>query len=80
MLSKTEVTLAVVIALSTVSAASAATKHHHVSHVDRPIYNYVHRPIYNIVPKTGGCTPSGGPECSGACLPSGPPCAPIDGW
>lgn len=29
--------------------ALEATKHHRVTRVDRPIYNYVHRPIYNMV-------------------------------
>ena len=82
------VVLAVAIVLSTALPASAATKHHRVTHVDRPIYNYVHRPIYNyvrqpihnmVVPAAigGGCTASGGPECSSACTGSGP-CAPPD--
>jgi hypothetical protein len=46
--------------------ASAATKHHRVTHVDRPIYNYVHRPIYNMVAPAavGGCPANGGPGCS----------------
>ena len=42
------IVLAAAIVLSAFPA-SAATKHHRVNHVDRPIYNYVHRPIYNVV-------------------------------
>jgi hypothetical protein len=82
MLSGTKGALLAAIVLSTAFPALAATKHHRVTQVHRPIYNVAHRPIYNMVPATGGggCTASGGPECSGACLPSGPPCAPIDGW
>jgi hypothetical protein len=72
-----KVVLAVAIVLSTALPASAATKHHRVTHVDRPIYNYVHRPIYNtVVPAAvgGGCPANGGPGCSN----TGP--APPDGW
>jgi hypothetical protein len=79
MLSK-KIVLAAAIFLETDFQASAATKHHRVTQVHRPVYNEVHRPIYDMVPAGGGCTASGGPACSGACLPSGPPCAPIDGW
>jgi hypothetical protein len=43
-----KIVLAAAIVLSAFPA-SAATKHHRVTHVDRPIYNYVHRPIYNMV-------------------------------
>jgi len=43
-----KIVLAAAIVLSAFPA-SAATKHHRVNHVDRPIYNYVHRPIYNVV-------------------------------
>jgi hypothetical protein len=39
MLSKIEIMLAVAIALSAVSPASAATKHHRVTHVRSAIYN-----------------------------------------
>jgi hypothetical protein len=65
MLTKTELVLCAAIILSTAFPASAATKHYRVIH---------HRTIYNMVPDNGRCTPSGGPACSGACLPSGPPC------
>jgi hypothetical protein len=82
MLSKTKIALSTAIVLSVVLPASAATKHHSGTHVHRPIYNLVHRPIYNmVVPAAvgGGCTASGGPECSSACTGSGP-CAPPDSW
>lgn len=77
-----KVVLAVAIVLSTALPGSAATKHHPVTHVHRPIYNYVRQPIHNmVVPAAigGGCTASGGPECSSACTGSGP-CAPPDSW
>jgi len=74
MLSKIEFTLGVAIILSAAFPASAATKHHRVTHDHRAIYN-------RIVPAAlgggGGCTASGGPECSGACTGPGP-CAPPD--
>jgi predicted amidohydrolase len=72
MLSKTDVLLAALMILSAAPPASAATKHHRVTHVHRAIYNMV-------VPAAvgGGCTASGGPECSGDCSGSGP-CAPPD--
>ena len=70
------IVLAAAIVLSAFPA-SAATKHHRVTNVDRPIYDYVHRPIYNVVVPAavgGSCPANGGPECSNA----GP--APPDGW
>jgi hypothetical protein len=73
MLSKTKVALFAALILSNAFSASAATKHHRVTHV---------HPIYNMVsPATvgGGCTASGGPACSSACSGSGP-CAPPDSW
>jgi hypothetical protein len=72
-----KIALAAAIVLSIALPASAATKHHRVTHVDRPIYNYVHRPIYNMVAPAsvdGGCPANGGPGCSNA----GP--APPDSW
>jgi hypothetical protein len=73
MFSRTKIALAAIIALSTAVSASAATTHRAI-HVKRSA-------IYNIVPSYNTCPPSGGPSCSDACLPSGPPCrtAP-DGW
>jgi hypothetical protein len=73
MLSKTKVALAAAIVPSIVFSASAATKHHNR-------ITQVHPAIYNmVVPASvgGGCTASGGPECSGDCSGSGP-CAPPD--
>jgi hypothetical protein len=69
MLNRTKVAIAAAIVLSTVFPAWAATKHHRVTHVHRPIYNMV-------VPAAvgGGCPANGGPECSNA----GP--APPDSW
>ena len=70
MLSKPIIVLSAATVLGVGFSASAATKHHRVSHVHLTIYNS----------ESGGCTASGGPACSGACLPSGPPCAPLDRW
>jgi hypothetical protein len=61
-----KIVLAAAILLSALPA-TAATKHHRVTHVDRPTYNYVHRPIYNMVmpgASGGGCPANGGPGCS----------------
>ena len=54
--------------LGTAFPASAATKHRHVSHT--------HRAIYNFIPDTigGSCPANGGPSCSN----EGP--APTDSW
>jgi hypothetical protein len=73
MLSKTKVALSAAVVLSTAFSASAATKHHRVTHI--------HPAIYNMVPATvrDSCPPSGGPSCSSACSGSGP-CAPPDSW
>jgi hypothetical protein len=69
MLSKAKVALAAAIFLSAALPASAATKHHRVTHVHPAIYNMV-------VPASvgGGCPANGGPGCSNA----GP--APPDSW
>jgi len=68
-----KVALTIGIVLSTAVSASAATTHH-ATHVKRSA-------IYNIVPNYNSCPPSGGPSCSDACLPSGPPCkTEPDGW
>ena len=54
---KTTILLSAVIVLGAAFPASAATKHHHVAHV--------HRAIYNMVPDSvGGCPANGGPGCS----------------
>jgi len=52
--------LAAAVALGAALPASAATKHHRVTHVHRPA-------IYNMVPAAvggGGCPANGGPGCS----------------
>jgi hypothetical protein len=73
MISKTNIALTAVIILSTAVSASAATTHR-ATHVKRSA-------IYNVVPNYNTCPPSGGPSCSDACLPSGPPCkTEPDGW
>jgi uncharacterized membrane protein len=73
MISRTKLALAAVIILSTAVSASAATTHR-ATHVKRSA-------IYNIVPNNNACPASGGPSCSDACLPSGPPCkTEPDGW
>lgn len=73
MISKTKIALAAAIVLSTAVSASAATTHR-ATHAKRSA-------IYNIVPNYNSCSASGGPSCSDACLPSGPPCkTEPDGW
>jgi uncharacterized membrane protein len=73
MISKTKIALAAAIVLSTAVSASAATTHR-ATHVKRSA-------IYDVVSNYNSCPPSGGPSCSDACLPSGPPCkTEPDGW
>lgn len=75
MFTKTRIAFSAAIVLGTVVAASAATTPR-VSHVH-------HRTIYTSVPDYSNdrCPASGGPSCSDACLPSGPPCqTKPDGW
>ena len=74
MFGKTKIALSAAMVLSTAFPASAATKHHRVTHVHPAIYNMV-------IPAAagGGCTASGGPAWSSACTGSGP-CAPPDSW
>ena len=73
MFNKTKVALSAAIVLSIAFPASAATKHHSVTHV--------HPAIYNMVPDTirDGCSPTGVPLCSNICSGDGP-CAPPDSW
>jgi hypothetical protein len=67
MFSTTKVALCAAIVLSTAFPASAATKHHRVTHA----YPATH------VPGDGNCSPTHAPLCSNIC--SGPgPCAPPD--
>ena len=73
MFSTIKIALSAAIVLSTAFPASAATKHHRVTHV--------HPAIHNMVPDTSGdgCSPIHPPLCSNIC--SGPgPCAPPDSW
>jgi hypothetical protein len=84
MSSRTTLALAAAIVLGTASTASAATVHRRTGPANPATYN-TGGPI--ATGKTGGtittgyCPPSGGPSCSTACLPSGPPCKPgYDGW
>jgi hypothetical protein len=75
MSSRTTIALAAAIVLSTAFTASAATVHHRASDANPAIYNTV------LGNNGGSCPPSGGPSCSSACLPSGPPCKlEHDGW
>jgi hypothetical protein len=73
MFRKTSIALSAAIVLSTAFPASAATRHHRVTHS--------HPAVYDMAPATTGnsCPPSGGPSCSSACTGSGP-CAPPDSW
>jgi hypothetical protein len=82
MANRTSIALAAAIVLGTAFTASAATVHQ----------RYANPATYNTggtiaTGNTGGtittgyCPPSGGPSCSTACLPSGPPCKPgHDTW
>jgi hypothetical protein len=73
MFSEMKIALSAAIVLSAAFPASAATKHHRVTHV--------HPAIYKMVPDTSGdgCSPSHPPFCSNICTGSGP-CAPPDSW
>jgi hypothetical protein len=82
MSNRTTIALAAAIVLGTAVTASAATVHQ----------RYANPATYNTggtiaTGNTGGtittgyCPPSGGPSCSTACVPSGPPCKPgYDTW
>jgi len=71
MLSTTKVALCAAIVLSTAFPASAATKHHRVTHA--------HPAIYNRISGDGSCSPTHAPLCSNICSGRGP-CAPPDSW
>jgi len=84
MSSRTTTALAAAIVLGTALTASAATLHRGTGHADPATYN-TGGPIATGnaggTITTGYCPPSGGPSCSTACLPSGPPCKPgHDTW
>jgi hypothetical protein len=73
MVCRTTIALAAAIVLGTALTASAATVHRRASYANP------------ATPNTGfgspSCPASGGPSCSTACLPSGPPCKlEHDGW
>jgi hypothetical protein len=72
MSSKTKIALVAVFVLSAAFSASAKAR---VTHANPAIHNMGPNNI------SDRCPASGGPSCSDACLPSGPPCrtAP-DGW
>ncbi len=83
MSSRTTIALAAAIVLGTAIAASAATAHRRAGDADPATYNTGTIATGNAggTITTGYCTPSGGPSCSTACLPSGPPCKPgHDTW
>ena len=83
MSSRTTIALAAAIVLGTALTASAATVHR-ASDTDPATYNTggtVATGNTGGTITTGYCPPSGGPSCSTACLPSGPPCKPgHDTW
>jgi hypothetical protein len=78
----TTIALAAAIVLGTAVTASAATVHQRNAN---PATNNTAGAIATGnaggTITTGYCPPSGGPSCSTACLPSGPPCKPgHDTW
>ena len=84
MSSRTTIALAAAIVLGTAVTASAATAHRRAGYANPAPYN-TGGPIATGnaggTITTGYCPPSGGPSCSTACLPSGPPCKPShDTW
>ena len=79
MSSRTTIALAAAIVLGTALTASAATVHQRASYADPGGTIATGNTGGTIT--TGYCPPSGGPSCSTACLPSGPPCKPgHDTW
>jgi hypothetical protein len=84
MLCRTTIALAAAIGLSTAWTASAATAHQRASYANPATYNTggtIATGNTGGTITTGYCPPSGGPSCSTACLPSGPPCKPgHDTW
>ena len=82
--SRTTIALAAAIVLGTALTASAATVHRRAGHADPATYSTGGAIAIGVTGGTitaGYCPPSGGPSCSTACLPSGPPCKPgYDTW
>ena len=81
MSSRTTIALAAAIVLGTAVTASAATVHRRASDADPTMGGTIATGNTGGTITTGYCPPSGGPSCSTACLPSGPPCKPgHDTW
>jgi hypothetical protein len=84
MSSRTTIALAAAILLGTAITASAAPAHRGTGHANAATYNTggaIATGNTGGTITTGYCPPSGGPSCSTACLPSGPPCKPgHDTW
>jgi hypothetical protein len=81
MSSRTTIALAAAIVLGTAVTASAATGHRRASDADPATGGTIATGNTGGTITTGYCPPSGGPSCSTACLPSGPPCKPgHDTW
>jgi hypothetical protein len=82
MSSRTTIALAAAIVLGTAVTASAA--HRGTGYANPATYNTggtIATGNAGGTITTGYCPPSGGPSCSTACLPSGPPCKPgHDTW
>jgi hypothetical protein len=79
MSSRTTLALAAAFILGTAITASAATVHRRAGDADPGLPIATGNAGGTIT--TGYCPPSGGPSCSTACLPSGPPCKPShDTW
>jgi len=80
MSSRTTIALAAAIVLGTAITASAATVHRRAGYAEPPGGTIATGNTGGTI-TTGYCPPSGGPSCSTACLPSGPPCKPgHDTW
>jgi hypothetical protein len=81
MSSRTIIALAAAIVLGTAITASAATVHRRASDANPAMGGTIATGNTGGTITTGYCPPSGGPSCSTACLPSGPPCKPgHDTW
>jgi hypothetical protein len=81
MSSRTIIALAAAIVLGTAITASAATVHRRAGDADPSTGGTIATGNTGGTITTGYCPPSGGPSCSTACLPSGPPCKPgHDTW
>jgi hypothetical protein len=75
MLGKMKISVSAVIIFSTAFTASAATNHHRLTNANPATSNM------SFDNNSDRCPLSGGPSCSTACLPSGPPCrTKPDGW